>query len=76
MPRLRRVSLPPPVLVGWWAVTDRHGNRVEVRRVDGREVFIVTRDGRLVGRHLGDGRTDPTTIEELVAVGVDIASLA
>lgn len=75
LPRHHR-RVPPRLPLGRWAVTDKNGLRVEVRTVDGVQTFLVTKGGRIVGRHLGDGRRDPRTIEELVAVGVDLASLA
>lgn len=55
---------------------DRHGHTVEVRTIDGRQVYVARMpNGILLGRSLGDGRPELTTPDELAAAGVDLATL-
>lgn len=56
-------------------LVDRHGNTVAAASLDGRAVFVARGpNGRLLGRQLGD-RRELTTPADLVAAGIDLASL-
>lgn len=57
-------------------MVDKHGNTVEVARIDGRQVYIPRGPhGRVLGRSMGDGQPDPTHPRQLAALGIDLASL-
>lgn len=56
-------------------MVDKHGNTVRPAVIDGLAVFIVRDQHGYVLHNRSNGLPNPRTPEDLVALGVDLASL-